>query len=491
MAGSVFKRCGCRDAQGRKLGEDCPRLRTTGHGAWYYKAELTSGPVGERRRARKGGFATRKDAERALTELLDQVNRGTHVDAGKQTLGEYLESWLAGRRNLRPTTVKSYREHLDLYLLPVLGHVLLGRLDEYDVDRLLATLDEVGIVPLEEASPELAAVLKARRGGQAAQPLATSSRLRVCATLRKALNDAVKRRLIARNPCAHVDLPKPSRPRPVLWNPARTDEWRHWRDEGARLHEALLVAERRLRRPPRGSNVDELAASVHAAQAAVARHRASYAPPAVAVWTPAQTGQFLDAIETHRLYALFHLLAFSGLRRGEAVGLPWTNVDLEAATLDVTTQIVQLGYAVATVPPKADSVGTLALAGNCVEALLAHRSRQDAEARAAGTAWQPSGLVFCHEDGSPLHPEYVSRTFERLVEKADLPPIRLHDLRHGAATLGIAAGVGLKVISAMLRHSSITITADTYSTVLPDTARQAAEAAAALVPRSSTSSGGA
>ncbi|MEU8360647.1 tyrosine-type recombinase/integrase [Nonomuraea sp. NPDC048882] len=86
-------------------------------------------------------------------------------------------------------------------------------------------------------------------------------------------------------------------------------------------------------------------------------------------------------------------------------------------------------------------------------------------------------------DGSELTPDWVSEHFERLTFAAGLPPIRLHDLRHGAATLSLAAGNDMKTTSAMLRHSSISITADLYTTVLPEVAREAAEASAALVPR--------
>ena len=97
-----------------------------------------------------------------------------------------------------------------------------------------------------------------------------------------------------------------------------------------------------------------------------------------------------------------------------------------------------------------------------------------------------SGLVFTREDGSALHPASVTSRFERLVREADLPPIRLHDLRHGAATLALAGGANLKVVSEMLGHSSIGITADTYTSVLPEVARAAAEAAARLVPRTTS-----
>ena len=91
--------------------------------------------------------------------------------------------------------------------------------------------------------------------------------------------------------------------------------------------------------------------------------------------------------------------------------------------------------------------------------------------------------MFTRQDGSALHPEYVTRHFERLARDAGLPPIRLHDLRHGAATLALAGGADLKTVSEMLGHSTITITADTYASVLPEVARRAAEAAARLVPR--------
>ncbi|MCW2882517.1 MAG: integrase [Sphaerisporangium sp.] len=91
-----------------------------------------------------------------------------------------------------------------------------------------------------------------------------------------------------------------------------------------------------------------------------------------------------------------------------------------------------------------------------------------------GEAWQDSGRVFTREDGAALHPATVSDLFARLAYEAGLPPIRLHDLRHGAATLALAAGVDMKTVSAMLRHCSQAITSDTYTSVLPEVAHEAA-----------------
>ena len=484
MAGTVFKRCGCRGDDGKLLGASCPKLTGKNHGGWSFKVELPVGADARRRRAGTGGFATKREAEVALTDLSDRVNKRTHVGTGKQTVGEYLERWLAGKVALRSTTAKSYREHLDLYLLPALGYLKLTELHESDVEALFVTMRLIGVPGVARtAHPELSALMAARTTGQVPKRLAPATQRRIHATLRAALNTAVKRRLIAYNPAVHIELPRGPRPKAVIWNAERTAQWRTWRDRKRELTEAVIVAERKVRRAARAADPAPLENTMKLARAALLDHTRSWTPPAVAVWTPAQTGQFLDSIEDHRLYALYHLIAFRGLRRGEAIGLPWSNVDLDNGFLTVSTQIVQLGWATEHAAPKSDSEGVVALDRGTIDALLDHRSRQRQEAAAHPTVWQNTGLVFTREDGTELHPELASRTFDRLVRAGDLPPLRLHDLRHGAATLALAAGVDLKVLSDMLRHSSITITADTYISVLPETARAAAEAAAAVVPR--------
>lgn len=155
----------------------------------------------------------------------------------------------------------------------------------------------------------------------------------------------------------------------------------------------------------------------------------------MAVWTAEQTGAFLDHAAADRLYALYHRVAFRGLRRGEAVGLPWVDVDLDGALLTVSQQIVQVGWATEEEAPKTSSgVRSVALDAETVAVLRAQRILQSAERLRCGPAWTDTGLVFTREDGRAVHPDFVTRHFERLVRAADLPPIRLHDLRHGAAT---------------------------------------------------------
>jgi integrase len=116
--------------------------------------------------------------------------------------------------------------------------------------------------------------------------------------------------------------------------------------------------------------------------------------------------------------------------------------------------------------------------------LRRHARRQQAEQAAAQAAGRPcheSGYVFTRPDGTPLHPDYVTQRFRILVARAGLPPIRLHDLRHGAATLAHTAGADLKTVQDQLGHASIGITADLYTNILPATQHHAAEATARLV----------
>lgn len=207
--------------------------------------------------------------------------------------------------------------------------------------------------------------------------------------------------------------------------------------------------------------------------------------PKVHPWEPAVFGQFLDAIDGHRLAPLYLLAGTAGLRRGELAGLRWCDVDLDAGRLVVHQQVVPVGHTLHIGPPK--TVGAEArivdLDSGTVDALRAWRAQQAAERLSWGPAYTDAGLVFTQEDGRGWHPETVTKTFPRLAKKAGLEPCRLHDLRHLAASLMLASGAPLPLVSKRLGHSSIAITADTYQHLLEGVGREAAERAAALIPR--------
>ena len=157
-------------------------------------------------------------------------------------------------------------------------------------------------------------------------------------------------------------------------------------------------------------------------------------------------------------------------------------MDLEGGWLVVREQVVQLGWRTLRTTPKAGSERVLALDVGTAAVLAEHRQRQAAELRYLGLDPDATAEVFTRADGLLVHPDYVTRHFGRLIAQAGLPPIRVHDLRHGAATLALASGVEMKVVQDMLGHSSITITSDTYTSVLPQVARSAAEATAGMMP---------
>ncbi|HEU5385067.1 MAG TPA: tyrosine-type recombinase/integrase [Streptosporangiaceae bacterium] len=415
--GCVYRRCGCTDpATGRQYGRACPRLAAGGrHGSWYVRLELPAGLDGRRRRIRRGGYPSRK----AALEVLAQLRAPRPSDTGVRmlTVGDWLAHWLVTKTATAPSTVRGYAAHVRLYLDPYLGEVLLA---ELNTGHVLAMVTAI-----------------IRQHHALGIPVSAATLTRIRATLRAALNAAIRRGLITENPAAKAELPRARRPRAVVWSPYRVEQWRR-------------TGER----------------------------------PAVAVWTAAQTAQFLASIEGHRLYAAYHLIALRGLRRGEAAGLRWCDIDLDGKTAMISQQLQQYDGRLAVCPPKTDrSTRVIALDHTTVAALAAHRERQLAEAAAHGPGYRASGFVFTNLNGDPMAPDRLTRTFRRLTAEAGLPPVRLHDLRHGAATLALAAGVDLRVVQDMLGHSSIVLTADTYTSVLPAVAHTAAEKVATLVIR--------
>jgi integrase len=149
---------------------------------------------------------------------------------------------------------------------------------------------------------------------------------------------------------------------------------------------------------------------------------------------------------------MWWLIALRGLRRGEAAGLRWIDVDLDEKVIMINQQCITFGHTTTVGPPKtAASRRTIALDRTSVKVLRAHRQLQMQEAARAGEDWVESGYVFTNADGSPLNPDYLTRRFRYLVGQSGLPPVRLHDLRHGAATLAHAAGADLKTVQEQTR----------------------------------------
>jgi integrase len=172
----------------------------------------------------------------------------------------------------------------------------------------------------------------------------------------------------------------------------------------------------------------------------------------------------------------------TGMRRGEAIGLRWSDVDLENGRLSVRRALVPVDREVIVSEPKtAKGRRVIALDAATIEMLKAQAARQLDEHDEWDEAGVETDLVFTQENGAALDPENVSRYFRVAVRKAALPQIRLHDLRHTHATLALQAGIHPKVVSERLGHATVSITLDTYSHAIPAMQEEAATLIAELV----------
>jgi integrase len=192
------------------------------------------------------------------------------------------------------------------------------------------------------------------------------------------------------------------------------------------------------------------------------------------IFTPDQAKAFLDSVKGHRLEALFIMALTLGLRRGELLGLHWSDIDLDVATLRVNYGLQRFDGKLHLVEPKTEkSRRVLPLPLLLVAALRAHRTRQLEERLALGSNWQETGFVFASTIGTPMEPRNLNRTFDALVKNARLPKIRFHDLRHSCATILLSQGIPQRTLMEILGHSQISLTMNTYSHVLPEMTRAA------------------
>ena len=182
-------------------------------------------------------------------------------------------------------------------------------------------------------------------------------------------------------------------------------------------------------------------------------------------WTLDELKSFLTFVRTDDLYELWLLLATTGMRRGEVLGLRWGNVDLTTRVVAIRETLVLVGYEAHFSEPKSARSRRVVLLDPKTVAALG-RLKNNAGA---------GDLVFRDERGGALHPAAVSKRFRDLVEDTDLPRIRLHDLRHTHATLALQAGIHPKIVSERLGHSTVAFTLDVYSHALPTLQRDAAE----------------
>jgi integrase len=366
-------------------------IRKRGKNSYQVFVELPREPGGRRRQKTFTVRGRKKDAEQKLAATLHEINTGLYIEPAKLTVGEYLDRWLTTYpTRVSRKTCDRYAEIVRIHLKPALGLVDLPRLQSMQIQEYYGK-----------------ALKEGRRdgnGGLSAQTVLHHHRV-----LRKALQDAVRWNLMARNPADGVEPPRPAR------------------------REMLAL------------NDDQMVL-------------------------------LLDAAKESRLYVVVLLAATTGLRRGEILALCWKDIDLEKGVLQVRRTLEQARGGLRFKEPKTAKGRRLVdLPDLTVEALLNHRAQQAKERLMVGPGYDSQDLVCARIHGTPLDPAETTAAFARLIRRLDLPAIRLHDLRHSHATALLRQGTHPKIVSERLGHSTVAITLDTYSHVLPGMQKEAAQ----------------
>jgi integrase len=369
------------------------KIQKRGKG-WSVMVDLPPEPGTGKRRQTRITAPTKKEVDTQRAQLLASMATGgfAEADAKKMTVEQYLERWLqAHAPTVRPTTHDRYTDLVKKHINPKIGHIFLAKLSALDLQGLYSDRLTKG-------------------------KLSPTTVQHIHNILHKALKQAVRSGLLARNVTEAVDAP------------------------------------RRI-------------------------------TPQYKVWSTVQSTAFLRVADSHEWTALWRLALMTGMRRGEILGLTWEALDLARGVLQVNHTMIRgvdgkMGFGQ---PKTAAGRRTISLPYSVVEALKKHRVTQIEEKLRLGTDYQDQSLVFANADGTPIHPNTLTYQFRKLIGKANVPRIRIHDLRHTSATLLLSSGENAKVVQERLGHADVSMTLNIYAHVTPDMQRGAADKLEALM----------
>jgi integrase len=360
------------------------QIVSKGHGRYMIRFFVGRKADGSRNYSSRTIRGTFKKAQQELTRVLREIDTHTFVEPCRQTLAEYLGSWLDTTKSLSVAerTLEDYRTRLNRDVIPALGSIRLDRLALQDVQQLYASL----------SSRELSA----------------RTVRYTHAILKQALEQAVISGILFRNPAHHAVLPK-------------------------QRHTEMKVLSHQ------------------------------------------QISRFLVVTESSSFHALWSVLLLGGLRPSEALALRWS--DLDGNRLHVSRALkkgTKDSYSIGTT--KTDrSRRVVILPDATLRALREHRAQQAAQILAAGSLYERNDLVFTNSVGRPIDLSKVRRCFKSALKEAGLPQVRLYDCRHSHATLLLSVGENPKIVSERLGHTTVSMTLNTYSHVLPDMQQATAE----------------
>jgi integrase len=433
---------------------------------WTYYVYVPSGDGG-RRQVSKGGFRTRREAEAARFEVLNSINSGAFVRPDRVTVREFLEDeWLPSQRPpaLEESTHRSYTHYVRLHVVPYIGGIPLQNLTPMDLNDLYRRLLDSGrrppTPPLRQHPPDLVRqVAELRAEGRTWQQVAdaVAAELPSSRGLTRHAVAALARRQAA---------PRRSKQQPPAGLKPRTVRYIH-----SIVHAALKDAMRwgRLAR-----NVADAANPPPVGSVRSGRPHA---------WTADQLGRFLDFVAEDRYLPAWVFVATTGCRRGECLGLKWSDLDLDKGTAVISRQVTAIDHELRIKPlPKTKRGHMILLDRSTLRMLRRWRVRQAEEKLLVGGGYRDEEFVFCRPDGSVYDPDRFSREFlrkqaqyNRAHPDAPLPRLVLHGLRHTWATLALTEGIDIKIVSERLNHSSTHVTREIYTHVTPPMQSDAAE----------------
>ncbi|MGM0841374.1 MAG: tyrosine-type recombinase/integrase [Bacillota bacterium] len=344
--------------------------------SWYYVFYLGKDANGKRRQKKKRGFKTQIEAEKALIEALNEVNKGTYIEPSKILYKDFLDQWLATKQGmLGPQTLTVYKWFLENKVIPEFGKIPLSDLSVLRIQSYINSLSNQGY--------------------------SRSSVKKVYEICKNSLDYAVDYELISKNPASKVKLPRQQK------------------------------------------------------------------KDVINAWDQSEVYTFLNTAKGDPLYIVFLIALTTGMRKSEILGLRWKDVDLDKGLLKINQTLSTDGKYFIQGAKTKTSLRTINLSPKTIDELKHHKKVISSNKKFYKADYQNLDLVACTGHGTQLNPSNVSRTFNRLCAKANVPKIRFHDLRHTHATLLLSDGTNVKVISERLGHSNTKITLDTYSHVLP------------------------
>jgi len=515
--GALIKRCGCTEpvtlpdgtTTTRQLGSECPKLRRSDgswnarHGSWGFQIQIPGTRSTVRSHLRQFGHKTSDAAQDALdevagllaladgaddplttrVEIADQIRPALaartalpDADAIRRAVGrglpvttdpytdQYLTGWIETRKDLRENTRRSYTQQIRTDLAPRFARIRLHRLTLIAVQKVFNEIEEEQQV-IADQNAQRRTVLEeskaawrehrtydARRARALLKEMPPFRRTKGAATIQRylsclssALEDARRTESLGENVAQFVRLTEATHHKPKLWTDERVE---HWRQTGE-------------------------------------------TPSPVMVWTAEQTNTFLTRAKDEACgypfvyYAAFKTIVLLGTRRGETCALPRANINYATGAVDITQQLVQYGWrAEIQYDTKSEDGQRTAMAPKTLLRTLAKLKKLQAEqklaALEAGQDWTETGLVFTDDDGRPLHPSHLNDALADIAKQCDMPPVRVHDLRHGLATQARSADVEDSVLSGMLGHSSKWFTSAFYGDIADEVKLAASEKIANL-----------